>query len=361
MRSAWLFSRGVDLGLFAGPAAAALLLLLLGHATGHLEGDTPLWLWVGAVVFVDVAHVWSTGWRVYADTDEFRSRRALYLAVPAACYAAGVVSWSLSPLAFWRLLAYVAVFHFVRQQYGWVALYRRKNGEEGGAARALDAAVIYGTTLAPLLWWHAHQPRRFHWFIAGDFVSGLSPLVARAAMALFAGLLSAWVLKEWSRARRGLPVSWGKALVVGTTALMWFLGIVILDSDFAFTVTNVLIHGVPYIGLVLLTERARAAAAPLAGRAPSLALRAARSLPLFLLPLFVFAFLEEWGWDRLLWKENRAIFPGPSLDPGSVALALLVPLLALPQAVHYVLDGFIWKLRPENREAFRALDLPEAA
>ena len=39
------------------------------------------------------------------------------------------------------------------------------------------------------------------------------------------------------------------------------------------------------------------------------------------------------------------------------ALALLVPLLALPQATHYLLDGFIWrskenpKLAPANTKA----------
>jgi hypothetical protein len=357
----WLFSRRVDLGLFGGSTAAALLLLLIGHWTGQLDGDAPLWLWVGAVVFVDVAHVWSTGWRVYADGDEFRSRAPLYLAVPAACYAAGVVLHSLSPLLFWRVLAYVAVFHFVRQQYGWVALYRRKNGEEGGLARRLDAAVIYGATLVPLLFWHAHQPRRFHWFLQGDFLGGLPPAVSLAAMVLYAGVFAAWLVKELTRVRRGLPVSWGKHLVVASTVLMWFGGIVVLNSDYAFTVTNVIVHGVPYFGLVFFTERARVAARSAEGRPRTLSDFGARSAVLFLLPLFAVAFLEEWGWDRLVWHENRAIFPGPGLDPGALLLALIVPLLALPQATHYVLDGFIWKLRPENRAAARAMGLPEPA
>jgi hypothetical protein len=359
--SPWLFSKRVDLGLFGGSTVAALLLLVVGHATGQLDGDAPLWLWVGAVVFVDVAHVWSTGWRVYADADEFRSRTALYLGVPAACYAAGVVAYSISPLFFWRVLAYIAVFHFVRQQYGWVALYRRKNGEEGGLPRHLDAAVIYGATLVPLLFWHAHQPRRFQWFLKGDFLSGLPPVVSLAAMLLYAGVFAAWVAKEVVRVRRGLPVSRGKHLVVASTIAMWFLGIVVLNSDYAFTVTNVIVHGVPYFGLVWFTERARAAERETAARPPGLAGLAAKSAVLFLLPLFALAFLEEWGWDRLVWHENRGIFPGPALDPGALLLALIVPLLALPQATHYVLDGFIWKLRPENREALRALGLPEPA
>jgi hypothetical protein len=57
------------------------------------------------------------------------------------------------------------------------------------------------------------------------------------------------------------------------------------------------------------------------------------------------AWLEEWGWDRLLWHERPALFPGADLAPGPEALALIVPLLALPQATHYILDGWIWKAR----------------
>ena len=361
MRSSWLFSRRADLALFGGPVVAALLLLGAGQAAGLLDGDAPPWLFLLAVVGVDVAHVWSTGWRVYADGEEMRSRLALYLGIPAVCYAAGVVLYGTSPLLFWRVLAYLAVFHFVRQQYGWVALYRRKNAEEGGLPRLLDSAVIYGSTLTPLLFWHAHQPRRFQWFLQGDFLRGLPPAVSDAAFALYGLVAAAYVVKEVARARRGLPVSWGKNLVVATTALTWFLGIVVLNSDYAFTVTNVLVHGVPYAGLVWFTQKTRAAERAAAGRRPRLSDLAVRSAALFLVPLVAVAWLEEWGWDRLVWHDHAVLFPGPALSPGALVLAFLVPLLALPQATHYVLDGFIWKVRRENAAAARAVGLPEPA
>lgn len=361
----WLLSRRADLLLFGGSTLAALGLLAGGSALGLLHGDAPPWLWLASVVGVDVAHVWSTGWWVYADPPELSRRRALYLGVPAAAYATGVVLHSVSPLLFWRVLAYVAVFHFVRQQYGWVALYRRKNGEndgpDGTATRRLDAAVIYGATVAPLLFWHANLPRRFHWFLAGDFVAGLPRWVGTLAVAAFGLLAALYVGKEAVRAARGRSVSWGKNLVVASTAATWFLGIVVLDSDYAFTVTNVLVHGIPYVGLVWWTNRRRAEGRAAAGAALSIADRAGRSWPLFLAPLLLVAFAEEWGWDRLLWHENGAFFPGPDLAPGALLLSLLVPLLALPQATHYVLDAFIWKVRPENADAVGAMGLPAPA
>lgn len=357
--SNWLFSRRADLLFFGGSAAFALALLALGAATGLLDGDAPPWLFLLGIVGVDVAHVWSTGWRVIADGEAALDRLGLYAGVPLLAWAAGVAAYSVSALVFWRLLAYLAVFHFVRQQYGWVALYRRKNGEtaEGTWGGRLDAAVIYGATLTPLLFWHAHLPRRFQWFLQGDFLAGLPPAVPRVAFVLYAAVFAAWVAKEIARARAGKRVSWGKALVVVTTAATWFLGIVVFDSDYAFTVMNVFVHGIPYMGLVWFTSKARAEARREAG-APALAAdRWLTSLPLFLLPLVAIAFAEEWGWDRLVWHDQPRFFPGAGAEPGAVLLVLLVPLLALPQATHYLWDAFLWKVKPANEGAVQALGI----
>lgn len=359
--SPWLFSRRVDLLLFGGPAAVSVLLLAWGARTGHLDGDLPVVLWLVVVVGVDVAHVWSTGWRVYADPEELRRRTALYLGVPAAAYAAGVVLYTLGDLVFWRVLAYLATFHFVRQQYGWVALYRRRNGENDEPAarweRPLDTLAVYGATLGPLVHWHATLPKRFHWLVAGDYAAGLPAWAGPAALAVSGGVLALWAGKEVRRLATGRPLSSGKVLLVATTALVWHLGIVVWDSDYAFAVTNVLVHGVPYFGLVFVSQRRAAERRRAAGRPPVPADLGARHAALFLAPLLALALLEEWGWDRLVWHENGALFPGAAIDPGPLLLALLVPLLALPQATHYLLDAWLWKVRPENEAAAAAVGL----
>jgi hypothetical protein len=359
--SPWLVSRRTDLLLFGGSALLSVAFLAAGRAAGILDGSLPPALWLLLVVGVDVAHVWSTGWRVYADGEEFRRREALYLAIPAGALAAGILAHSISPHLFWRLLAYAAVFHFVRQQYGWVALYRRKNGEEDEPGRAfgrrLDALTIYGATVAPLLWWHARLPRRFHWFLEGDFAAGLPAAVGPAAMALFGVVLVVYGVKEAVRVHRGARVSWGKNLVVATTVLTWNLGIVVFDSDYAFSVSNVLVHGIPYLGIVLHTSRQRRREREARGMRLTLTDRAAGNAALFVAPLLLLAFLEEWGWDRFVWHEYPAFFPGDAIDLGRVALSVLVPLLALPQATHYLLDGWIWRMK-DNTDAARALGVP---
>ncbi|MGZ3476685.1 MAG: hypothetical protein ACXWUG_22920, partial [Polyangiales bacterium] len=58
------------------------------------------------------------------------------------------------------------------------------------------------------------------------------------------------------------------------------------------------------------------------------------------------ALIEEGLWDRFVWHDHEHLFgEGELLSPR--ALAFLVPLLALPQAVHYALDGVIWR-RAQN-------------
>ena len=145
--SPWLFSPAIDLLAFGGSAAISMLLLGIGYASGLLEEETPDWTWITAVLLVDVAHVYATAFRVYFVPEELRRRPWLYLLTPLLGWLLGVAVYSESESLFWRLLAYLAVFHFVRQQYGWVALYRARAGEQDG--KWLDAAAIYAATLWP--------------------------------------------------------------------------------------------------------------------------------------------------------------------------------------------------------------------
>lgn len=82
----WLCSRGIDLTVFFGSAVLSLILLAVGAQAGILNGDTPEWTWISAILLVDVAHVWSTSFRVYFDTEELKRRFWLYLLVPVIGY-----------------------------------------------------------------------------------------------------------------------------------------------------------------------------------------------------------------------------------------------------------------------------------
>jgi hypothetical protein len=346
----WLFGRGTDVAVFGGSAAVSLALLALGVALGIADEDAPGWVFLSCVVAVDVAHVWSTAFRVYLDGAEVRRRPLLYVGLPLACWLAGVAAYAISAAVFWRLLAYVAVLHFVRQQAGWMTLYRRRAPDGSRLDAVIDGAAIYAATLGPLVWWHAHLPRRFAWFVPGDFVAGIPAWAGDAALAIAGGALAAFALRQMAIAlRRGAgAVHAGKVLLVATTAAAWGLGIVAFDGDYAFTVTNVLVHGIPYFALTYRWGRMRAA-----DGAPVLRRVLAGGLGAFLALLVSLAVVEEGLWDALVWHEHGVLGGGFDLAP--LTLVFVVPLLALPQSAHYALDGFVWRTRDGNPALAAAL------
>lgn len=355
-RGGWIWSAPVDLGVFGGSAAASLLLVLVGPRLSP-DGALPAWGFFVLVVCIDVAHVWSTLYRTYLDWVELSRRPFLYAGVPLAVFAVGVALHRWSALAFWRALAYVAVFHFVRQQAGWVAIYRARSGERGLLDRALDDAAIYASTLFPLAVWHARLPRAFDWFVEGDFVP--LPRLERALPWITAAtsiVLAAYAVRSVARAVRGRHTL-GKDVVVATTAITWCVGIVLTDSDVQFTAANVIVHGVPYLALLFgyLRERTRHDAPPLLG------LVARGGIGAFMGLVVALAFAEELVWDRAVWHARPSLF-GVSSDHvlSPAALSILVPLLALPQGTHYVLDAVLWRRKDTGRAQARALGFGSA-
>ncbi len=354
MNGPFIWGARIDVAIFGGSALLALALAALSPILSD-AGAVPTWGWLAFVLAVDVAHVHSTLFRTYFDRDELRKRRSLYIALPIACWLAGFVLHTASEQLFWRALAYVAVIHFVRQQIGWVAIYRARARERSTFGRILDDATIYAATGFPLLYWHAHLPRTFRWFVDGDFVTlpWLTQLVLPAQV-VWATLLVAYAARAVYVAATGGPRNLGKHLVVATTALTWYVGIVGTNSDFQFTVTNVLVHGLPYMALLWMYTRERGKERPgtLVAKVASLGVLG------FVATLLAIAFAEEMLWDRLVWHDRPSMFGGewrgePLLGP--VARAFVVPLLALPQSVHYVLDAVLWRRRDTGQAQAKAL------
>ncbi len=353
-RQPWIYSANVDGAFILAPGLLATGVSLALVATGHGATGVSLWMWGLLIVGIDVAHVYSTIYRTYLDPIERSHLSGWLLVTPLAGWTSGVLLYSWSAAAFWTLLAYMAVFHFVRQQYGFLMIYSRGERALPQPCKMLDQVAIYTATLGPLLYWHTHLPRRFVWFVDGDFLA-LPAWIWRVARPAYALILFGYLVKEvWLIARdRQINVP-RNAIVVGT-ALSWYVGIIVGTGDLVFTMTNVVAHGVPYMALTFIfaqgQKRQRYESEQQQRRPPALLFRA-------LLPaigfLIVLAFLEEGLWDGLVWREHLKLFPGfaqlPRMDTDGL-LALVVPLLAVPQLTHYVIDGVIWRLHahPEWR------------
>ncbi|MCS6874756.1 MAG: hypothetical protein N2Z23_04345 [Pyrinomonadaceae bacterium] len=342
-QSLWLFSPSIDLSVFLGSALLSFLLLAVGWKVGVLNAETPDWAWISTVLLVDVAHVWATSFRVYFDTEELKRRLLLYLGVPIAGYIIGVAIYSESEILFWRILALIAIFHFVRQQYGWVMLYRRKLGESDRIGFLIDASAVYLATIYPLVFWMSNLPRNFQWFVENDFFALpsifdyiLFPFYILSLLIYFSKSVYLYITKRF--------VNIGKDIIVLTTATCWYVGIVALNSDYAFTVTNVLIHGIPYFAIVYFYAKSRR------DKTNSVYRFLTSNWIVFLATLWALAYVEELLWHRNVWHERDWLF-GENWNVGSFQ-TYLVPLLAVPQISHYILDAFIWRKKDNPNLSF---------
>jgi len=314
--------------------------------------------WVILILLIDVAHVYSTLYRTYLDKRSFRKYRLPLVLIPILGFVGGTLLYAQDGLLFWRVLAYLAVFHFVRQQYGFMRLYSRQEGAQpaGGPVvhpasvwgRRIDTITIYYATVYPLIYWHLGSPRHFNWFVDEDFLVAPSASLLRIATVLYWVVIAAWVLRELWAVWRTRQINIPRVAILSGTILSWYFGIVYFNGDMAFTLLNVVSHGIPYMALVWLYGRREPPSTPLMKKVFT-----RYGILLFLGIIFLLAYFEEGLWDMTVWKEHVKLFSIFHLFGGKLqdnALGFIVPLLALPQITHYVIDGFIWR-RPARRNA----------
>src|SRR5579859_1868584 len=198
-RQPWLGRPAIETIFILLPPFLSLAFIAAFPALFHDNGNIPDAWWVILILLIDVAHVYSTLYRTYLDPVSFRRYRVPLLLIPLLGFIGGTLLYWWDGLLFWRVLAYLAVFHFIRQQYGFMRIYSRQELAPSTApsaaaahpspvprpspsanrtpprpspswARRIDTLTIYYATLYPLLYWHLGEPRHFNWFVDDDFL-----------------------------------------------------------------------------------------------------------------------------------------------------------------------------------------------
>ena len=335
MKQPWLYRNIVDLGFIVLPPFFVLALVFVFHSDLQTIQDSYSFVtWLFLIVFIDVAHVYSTLFKTYFIKDMFQRHRRLYTVVPLLSLGLALILYQIGSLFLWSVLALIAVFHFVRQQYGFMRLYSRY--EIIGWSRFIDQLAIYAATIYPMLYW-VSTPRSFNWFLEGEFewLSGIEVFLPILS-ALYFIILTVWFLKTSVLSIRNKYFNIPKNLIILGTILSWYFGIVYFNNDLIFTLLNVISHGIPYMALIFIQE---------IKQKDHLAFQSFRkklgiSLFIFVAVVVGFAFSEEVLWESLVWKEHFSFL---DYEPSELFLSIMVPVLIVPQLTHYILDGFIWK------------------
>lgn len=343
----YILSPLADWIFIIAPPFLCLLLVFTFAAYFTQHHDVEPMHWIILVLMIDVSHVYSTLYRTYADPSMQADHKMLLYGIPLAVWLVGVFLYAWGDLVFWRVLAYLAVFHFVRQQYGFFRIYARAE-EFNRYQKMVSNIMIYAATLYPLIVWHLSGARNFTWFVQNDFLltdrKALIPYITALYLLIWATYLYFEIGSSYKNKFFNIP----KNMILLGTALSWYFG-VYYNSDLVFTLLNVVSHGVPYMALVWMYGHKRISKATMS--AVQHWVFSVRGILLFVTVLVFLAFVEETLWDSLVWHDHPEYFDfnfawGVQLP--TFVKVLLVPLLAVPQMTHYVLDGFIWKVKTDK-------------
>ncbi|MCG2610073.1 hypothetical protein LZZ90_00975 [Flavobacterium sp. SM15] len=336
MEQPWIHKAKTDsVFILLPPFLVLAVVVLFQDWLAGIQEDYSFYTWLFLIVFIDVAHVYSTLFKTYFNPKTFEQQKRLFLGLPLLCLLIGIVLFSFGSKVFWSVLAYVAVFHFIRQQYGFMRLYSRKEPRTQ-LNRSIDSLVIYAATGYPMLYWFLSSPRKFNWFMEDEFFRFENQTVLKILGVCYFLIMLFYVIRTVILSVRQKFFNVPKNAIIAGTALSWYFGIVYFNNDLIFTLLNVVSHGIPYMALIYLKE---IESEPSRNYGVFTYLKRFQGVVIFVLILTVIAFFEEYLWEILVWNEHFSI----NAADFSNWHVLLVPLLTVPQFTHYLLDGFIWK------------------
>ena len=331
-QAGWVFSAAADALVFVLPLLVSALIWAGCRAAGVDHLSIPLLLSLLLYSAFDHTHVYSTYTLIYTQPGEFAKHPRLYGMLPAAVFIAFALLYAWDPVLFVVGFAVFSVFHFIRQQIGWMAVAARKAGVAG--TLWWDKTAIYTATLGPALY-GAATIDGIGWFAAGD-LPGLPAAAAPWLYAWIYGFSSGYLIFELAHRRAGrLPrlLIWSSSLFVWHTTFMW-------NVDYTFGAALIVLHhAIPYL---YLAYRYRCTRLP--------AVTPFKWIYLLLCLVGTLEFLTRTYADNLLsvltWLARR-----------DAAAQVLFPLLVTPSATHYLIDTFFWKHR-YNPGVFQWKPLP---
>lgn len=329
----WIHKAQTDSIFIILPSFFALFcVIVFNKQISLLQNQYSFHIWLFLIVFIDVAHVYSTLYKTYFVSSEFKKRKQLYIFLPIVCLLIGLILHAFGSLVFWSVLAYVAVFHFIRQQYGFVRLYS-KNDQKTFWNKFFDSLIIYSATIYPMITWFFSPNRQFNWFVKNEFFHFENKFVLEFSKYIYFTVIIIYFVRVLYFLIRKNIFNIPKNLIIIGTGLSWYFGIVYYNNDLIFTLLNVVSHGIPYMALIFLKEINNNDQSN-----RNLVLINLKKVLFFLFSLFVLAFFEEFIWEIMVWNEFFTF----DFDFYNWHF-IVVPLLAVPQFTHYLLDGFIWK------------------
>ncbi|HYJ46581.1 MAG TPA: hypothetical protein VEV81_08190 [Pyrinomonadaceae bacterium] len=328
----WIISGREDLVWFIGSVVSSYALFAL-----YVSGVLPLVPMVAAwAILIDAPHVFATFSRTYFDRAERRARKRLLLGSLLFFVVGPAMVIVGAGLLFFFLAALWAYYHLVKQHYGFMVLYMKKNNDLERADNFLDRGFLLLAFTYPFVAFVAHDadamkrvPPQLH-----DGIHALEIALLVATIMFGAG----WVLRQVQRALQGRPLNVPKYLLLAAALPMHWVVLLtpMPNKTIAIVAILTIYHNLQYHRLVWFHNKKYTNGADGRERYGAAELISRRLL-------FYMAFGILFG----LWYQLPRQFVGRASDPTTLPQsAQLVSAFFWGYAfIHYYLDSKIWRVR----------------
>ncbi|HXQ70600.1 MAG TPA: hypothetical protein VN844_08945, partial [Pyrinomonadaceae bacterium] len=330
----WIIGARDDLVWFIGSVVSSYLLLVL--YVSELVPLVPMVaLWA---ILIDAPHVFGTFSRTYFDRSE-RQNRARLLWGSLLFFAIGpVLVLAGAGFVFFFVAALWAYYHLVKQHYGFMVLYKKKNGDLARIDNALDRLFLLFAFNYPFVEFIARDPEamaRVPAVLHGG-VNGLSRILLAGTILLFV----LWLGRQVQRALTGEPLDVPKYLLLAAAIPMHWIVLLtpMPHKPIAIVAILTIYHNFQYHRLIWFHNQKYADKRDKYGAAELISRRV----------LYYVAFGVIFG---VLYQGPRQLLGYLGLQNAaagveqSLAIQLGISFLWGYAFIHYYLDSKIWRIR----------------
>jgi hypothetical protein len=339
----WIISARDDLVWFIGSVVSSYLLLFL-----YVKGILPLIPMAAAwAILIDAPHVFGTFSRTYFDRAE-RQARARLLWGSLAFFAVGPLMLLAGfGFVFFFVAALWAYYHLVKQHYGFMVLYKKKNGDLARVDNALDRLLLLFAFNYPFVAFIAQDPEamaRVPEALRGG-VNGLAAILLVGTIAL--GVI--WFGRQIQKVIAGEPLNVPKYLLLGAAIPMHWIVLLtpMPNKPIAIVAILTIYHNFQYHRLIWFHNKKYKSVPTTAADGARSKYGAAELISRRL--LYYVAFGVLFG---LLYQGPRQFLGYLSFRNGATSVAdvsfatqLAISFLWGYAFIHYYLDSKIWRVR----------------
>jgi hypothetical protein len=225
-------------------------------------------------------------------------------------------------------VAYLAAFHFIRQEYGWMKISSAFDKTLPNSIATLDKITTYTMTIVPFIWLSRKENAGF-WYEHGD-VFLIPDIIASIGLYFFWLIVFLFLFFNTIHALKTKTLNLSKFLVFINTFFGWYVSFIFIESGWIRVLYLICHHGIPYYFIVFRTERITQNYILLKslGRYKYLFLYLACAIF-----MYFFIQLEDSSLIYISRKNYRFLN------------AFFYGFFLTPQLVHFMIDAFIWKKR----------------